>query len=53
MRAQWPEGVVWDALKAHLRGLIIHQTGKIKTTTKEWESLVLNEAKKSKGNLYS
>lgn len=40
-------GVVWDALKAYMRGLIIRQISNIKTATKEWGTLVLSEAKKA------
>lgn len=36
--------VVWDALKAHLRGLIIKEINAIKTKTKEGENLVMDEA---------
>lgn len=34
--------VVWDALKAHLRGLLTKQINAIKT--KDWENLVMDEA---------
>lgn len=37
--------MVWDGLKAHVCGLIIKQISNIKTATKEWETLVLSEAR--------
>lgn len=39
--------VVWDALKAYLRGLFIRPISSIKTNIKEWENLVLSEARKA------
>lgn len=39
--------VVWDALKAYLRGLFIRPISSIKTNIKEWENLVFSEARKA------
>lgn len=39
--------VVWDALKAHLMGLIIKQISAIKSKTKDWENLLLSKAGKA------
>lgn len=41
-------GIVWDAFKAHLRGLIIKQISVIKSHTTELETLVSAEARKAK-----
>ena len=38
-----PEGVVWDALKAFLRGILIQQVAKIKRNSREWEEKIREE----------
>lgn len=40
-------GIVWDALKAHLRGLIIKQISAIKSNNREWETLDSAESRKA------
>lgn len=42
--------MVWDAIKAHLRGLIIRQISHIKTTTKERETFVASEVQRVEGS---
>lgn len=37
------EGVVWDAMKAFLRGLLIQQVAKIKRRSREWEESIRKE----------
>lgn len=32
------KGVMWDALKAYLRGIFIQQVAKIKKSSREWEN---------------
>lgn len=38
-----PVGVVWDTLKAFLRGLLIKQAAKIKKKSREWEEHIRKE----------
>lgn len=40
-------GMVWNALKTHLRGLLIRQIPHIKTATNEWETFVLSEVRRA------
>ena len=37
------QGVMWDALKAFLRGLCIQQVAKIKKVSREWENRIWME----------
>lgn len=38
-----PLGVVWDALKASLRGMLIQRVARVKTQTREQEKLIMNK----------